>query len=353
MSLAARCSSNFSTGIRSRGLMYFNSNAVRLDDADDVGASFLVKGTDIKPYEVDIDWAGESPDSIRAACSCPYYASDGLCKHIWAALLTCDKHGLEKYVPGRQLLEVETDQMDAYWDEDQDVVEDEFDEDNSVQASGSPLLTGRPTTPIHNRKKTAPKRAPTNAWRSQLKKLGESMHGSSASTPRTASVPAGPVEAWYVLDLEATRKWGLPIIVFHQRTTKKNGELGKIKKVSVNHEEVASFPLPEDRQLMDLLFGVDRYALDNVFGGYYSGSYVGTSYTKRSHGTVVQAMFQEILPRLCATGRLAWLPTTTQRAEIEGAAKLNWDNDAAWKAGALGQKSQGKKFSSGWRILSR
>src|SRR5262245_32774346 len=110
MSFEARCIDSFSRQVRGRGRSYVNS--VRLDVADEEGASFLVQGSEPKPYEVDLRWRGKSLNSIFASCTCPFYETEGLCKHIWAALLVSDRQGFEQYVRGRQPLIVENSLTD-------------------------------------------------------------------------------------------------------------------------------------------------------------------------------------------------------------------------------------------------
>ena len=89
--IAPKLAPLFPNSVRSRGLDYFRQGRVKLLTGSDQSTSAVVRGSD--RYEVDLAWeAGE----LSVYCTCPYLYSDGLCKHIWAAVLAAENHGYLK-----------------------------------------------------------------------------------------------------------------------------------------------------------------------------------------------------------------------------------------------------------------
>src|ERR1700734_2176313 len=86
--LTSKLTHLFNSTVRSRGEGYFARGSVRVvrGAADTLDAQ--VSGSEL--YEVQIEW--EDGD-LSLYCSCPYFESDGPCKHLWAAVLAAQERG--------------------------------------------------------------------------------------------------------------------------------------------------------------------------------------------------------------------------------------------------------------------
>lgn len=88
MPIAAGIATLFPAPLKSRGDTYFRQGRVdvRREGPD------LAKGTvhGSEEWEVSFPLSG---DLSSARCECPFFASNGVCKHLWAALLTADAEG--------------------------------------------------------------------------------------------------------------------------------------------------------------------------------------------------------------------------------------------------------------------
>ena len=76
---------HFDYGARSRGHTYFVQGRVDLRDGSDEHASASVRGTYL--YQVRL---GVVDRNLSAECDCPLEIP---CKHIWATLLSAERHG--------------------------------------------------------------------------------------------------------------------------------------------------------------------------------------------------------------------------------------------------------------------
>ncbi|MBL8176846.1 MAG: DEAD/DEAH box helicase [Bryobacterales bacterium] len=82
MPLLADISASFPSVVRQRGDWIYRGGNVKIVSGNPTSVDALVKGT--YKYEVSLQ---RSSEVVRVSCTCPYYMSDGPCKHIWAALL--------------------------------------------------------------------------------------------------------------------------------------------------------------------------------------------------------------------------------------------------------------------------
>ena len=92
MSTSRFRSVDFGSSVCSRGRVYFQSNKVGIVVFDATNITANVRGSGFSPYVVELSW---DPDivAIDAFCTCPHYAKEQLCKHIWAVLLKADTLG--------------------------------------------------------------------------------------------------------------------------------------------------------------------------------------------------------------------------------------------------------------------
>ena len=104
--LEQRCVRSFPRVALVRGREYFRSGYV--SDISQMGNAFslTVQGRG-ELYNVWVDYSqAEAAGSIEARCTCPFYATGGLCKHLWASVIKLERSGLSEKVPGAGPLRV-------------------------------------------------------------------------------------------------------------------------------------------------------------------------------------------------------------------------------------------------------
>ena len=104
--LEQRCIRQFPRAVLMRGRQYFQSDSV--SDPTQMGDAFslTVLGQGQR-YSVWIDFSqAATSSSIEARCTCPYYETAGLCKHLWASIIKLERSGLSAKVPGTGPLRV-------------------------------------------------------------------------------------------------------------------------------------------------------------------------------------------------------------------------------------------------------
>jgi uncharacterized Zn finger protein len=90
MKLSAFLAPEFNSGSRERGLKYYHSGYVTINHADAASVHARVTGLDSR-YDVEIDIGDDRV--VDLWCDCPYFESNGPCKHLWATLLAAEASG--------------------------------------------------------------------------------------------------------------------------------------------------------------------------------------------------------------------------------------------------------------------
>lgn len=111
------------------GRIYFEQGQVAIIGSDGSGFGCEVKGSQRRPYAVEIEWnLARKSDVLIAYCNCPRFADAEICKHV-AAALAADAAGLGNRVVGTQhaigIITAEDADSFDYLDDDDD---DDFDE---------------------------------------------------------------------------------------------------------------------------------------------------------------------------------------------------------------------------------
>jgi len=319
VALTRSCSSSFDSATRTRGAAYYYGRCVEITNRRRTGVTALVTGSGPEPYEVDLDWTRAVDGAVDAYCTCPRYAEGTLCKHVWATILAADAAGLAPHIIGGPNLVV--------------YHERETEEDAPRQGRRPPVLPspgypGRPPAPSQPIAK--PARVPP--WKQLLAQAR-----GNESPPQGYAVPGPPraevldangrkCEAWYLLNVAASLERGQLVIDFYYRETKKNGAFGKIKRLNVRRTDPLGGYGPEDRQLLQLLLG-NSVQNDSYYGSYYAGSFADSQTFNRCVAS--PALYDTLLPRLCATGRFVWLLNNAVPME-EGRA-VAWDAGPPWQ----------------------
>src|ERR1700694_316484 len=115
MKLSSALSSDFDYGTRSRGAAYFRSRAVRIKQGSSIEVSAKVRGSQF--YAVEIAW--DEADGLTLWCACPYFDSNGPCKHLWATILAAEARGFLSAAADRDSITV------AYDLRDEELLDDE------------------------------------------------------------------------------------------------------------------------------------------------------------------------------------------------------------------------------------
>src|SRR5215469_6167702 len=89
MNLSSRLAGDFPAGVRRRGEEYHWQKLVQIEKGSDTGVDATIRGS--QQYEVEMSW---EPGALSVWCDCPYFESNGPCKHLWATILTAESRGL-------------------------------------------------------------------------------------------------------------------------------------------------------------------------------------------------------------------------------------------------------------------
>ncbi len=241
-------------------------------------------------YRVGLRWA---EPVLSVACDCPYFDSDGACKHVWAALLRADDE--------RYLLEAATAAKvvikEANSASDQAVDDETFE----LRAPG-PRSFPKPDAPP--------------AWKQYL-----------ANVTNAATLGTPPGEAWpakkqivYQVDVRASIASGNLILSLGARDRKADGAYSRITAAKLKYSQVARLPLPEDREILSAMVGSIEYF----------GWAVGDSYRQVPTSSVLTPPLAAIVvPLILHTGR-AFLKDTARPDDLH---LLAWDEGGGWRFG--------------------
>jgi superfamily II DNA or RNA helicase len=277
-----------------------------------------VEGSARSPYQVVLDWSAAGQGILRATCSCPHYEDGFLCKHIWATILAADALGLGNDLPASRRLNVV---------HDDNMQEEELGLDDAPFARpGNRPPAG--TFPGFDRNGAFIRPAPAH-WKQQLPtaqghEKGAGSHPTRDWRDRTPTYS----EAWYVVNVTSSLEQGNLVIDFYQRQRKKDGQLGKWKRLEVPRKENAPISNPEDGELLQLLLG-NQPQSDSHYPSYYHYNHAYDDRQTYSRTAVAPAMYDLLLPRLADTGRFLWLLNTSLPAE-EGR-PVAWDDGPPWQ----------------------
>jgi superfamily II DNA or RNA helicase len=311
MSLAARLANEFTSTIRGRGHNYFLRRRVHIRSGSDRELTAEVRGS-YENYDVGLHWAD---GTLLAWCDCPYFESNGFCKHIWATILAADAQGYLSSAASAKNLELDfADDPDSSEEGEYDALnldDDEEEEDSFSQSAGRwtlPTLAPRPP-----------------AWQTQLAEIVALPVEDTGTWPAkrqihyVVDVPASNTRACLALSLaEADYKDG---------AVTRSGAL-KLKRAQIQH-----LPLVEDREILTTLTGGANQYYGWTYGGYDP---VADSYSLTS------ALAGMIFERIVRTGRCVLQLGQKPSERLP----LAWDEGGAW-AFALEVRRRGHE---GWTV---
>jgi hypothetical protein len=297
MYLQGQLSKSFPTKIRQRGETIDQQGQVTRISGNQFKVSADVQGSVL--YSIELSRQG---DEVHVSCDCPYFASDGPCKHIWATVLAADR---KSYLRGK--LGGGTVRLVEDLDNIDDVSDLDIDDDDIDVAPASPVYSSRLRAPARPLLPPPPK-PPT--WRDHLQKLN------TATAHRPRSQWDTSREIYYVADVtSAIHKQALCLRLEYREQTK-GGKWSKLKPLRISTSEVRELPNALDREILTTLTGASDFA------------YVYMEESISSEHYLKHAAAEILMPRICATGRC--LLVTDSLNPIEELPVLAWDGGDPW-----------------------
>lgn len=265
MSLTTKTSSLFDSIIKARGVEYFNSGAVKpkVVEADVFKAE--VAGSRI--YDVKLLWSPSKSFgkfNLFMDCSCPYFESTDLCKHLWAAVLFANNLEFGKRA---DLLDEQKNHYETEYEEDGD------ETDNSRVdhwASHYSEPTKKP-------------------WQKVFSEVLEE-YRSSMSYDRSVLDPRKERWAYYSLwPVDSYSEKGIRV-EFYKKERTKIGKIGAFKSFRMKKADVSSFQDVLDQRALALLTGLKKYGSDFDYSG-------------QKEVIVPSALIHLIIPKILETQR--------------------------------------------------
>ncbi len=286
MSLAEALHRDFRSGIRDRGSHYYQRGLVRIKSGSAIHADAIVHGS--TTYYVSLEL---KDGSLLASCDCPFFHSEGPCKHLWATILKADSAGyLNAVPPGLQLVE--------------DYGDDGRFEDQSPKDYGDFRLRA-PAVPRR-------REPPPPSWRVQIDGLSREL----LNAPAPDAWPAKR-EVVYVVDAPASLNGGALVLTVGARDHKATGGWTRLKGLALNVDQIAGLPLPDDREIVSALCGSMHEHYYYNPRGYLQSP---TSYR------LLYPLCLQIMSRAARTGR-CYLRSTMDSDDLT---PLGWDEGGPW-----------------------
>ncbi len=232
--LEQRCIRQFPRGVLVRGRQYFQSDKV--SDPTQMGDAFsLTVVGQGERYVVWIDFSqAAASGSIEARCTCPYYETAGLCKHLWASIIKLERSGLSAKVPGTGPLRILRDGGRPV---------------NRVVITPKPIFG--PNAGVQ-----APKEAP-NAWVERLDQIQGK--GGRATT-------AGNMLAAFVIHAAETVSTGKLVLDFWCRRRGIGQDAGPLRPDRVPDRDLQLLANSRDQELVALLMRTCSPKVVNTMG---------------------------------------------------------------------------------------
>jgi superfamily II DNA or RNA helicase len=301
---------------------------VTLTEKNKTNVVASVLGSRPAPYEVRVDFRDIDVRVVMANCSCPQFDNGTLCKHLWATLLQIDADGAHQSLQGNTRLDVV---------EDLEYLDDDEKEDEPFALSS---WTARPPTVARSAVRTAQK-PKTVPWQQRLAALRD-----FAAAPDRANqdwrVRPAEREYWFGLDVSACRARKVLSIQFLQRERRRDGQWGKIKRLSISTAELEQASTLDDQQLLQMIAGGANPQ------SYPASSYYGYGHASCSSGVLAPALYDLVLPRLCATRRFVW--TERSNETIDEERRIAWDAGEPWHVRIAMEADAPRKL---WRLGAR
>jgi len=292
--IASRFATYFNTSIRHRGQQYAFGGAVRFNAYSANHIDGKVRG-ESQYYDFDVSVADRG---LYVQCTCPFYESEGPCKHLWAVLLQAGKQGyLADAAKAIKLIELDPDEED-----------DEFDDDTEDGDGDNPPFELKPPEPA-----IPTLRGPS--WRSQI---GDVQNMAMQSERLSRTWPAKR-QIVYTVDVNASIAAGAATIAIGSRDLKMNGEWSRTTRIDLRRSEVDQLPNATDREILSsLLGGLQTFNL----------SYGLHSPIPDTNG-LVPGLAARLIPLAAQSGRM-FIRTDAIGTDLS---PIAWDDGGEWNFG--------------------
>ncbi len=309
--LAGRCRASFLPRDRQRGVEYYREGLVTIETQFDDGVLAYAFGSAPQPYVVRLQLDCIPEGRVEVSCSCPHFADGHLCKHLWATILEFD------------------DEFGLRFEDLDDLVVQRF---HAKPIPTAPQARGRVAGGVAA--KGVVGHPPQNGrpdWERQLSHVRTELAHTLPLPPENGE--AGTAERaaqqhWFLVDLarlsaQAGANFQLSVYQCQQLP---DGAWNVPKLLSLTQRELRSVSDPEEQRLLAMLLAAnDGLNLDDaelLELPYFDAGI--------SHFAVPAPLVDELLPRLAATGRLAWTSRTGRGVDPRSVHPLGWDPGPAW-----------------------
>jgi len=361
--LSEKLSGDFESAVRDRGAAYASNGSVTKLGVTGTQLVARVSGSEIYGVHIKKLPTG-SGWRLLASCTCPYAASDGCCKHVWATLLVADEKTAAKWgTPPKtvELLDTSVDEEDSYDEENDNDDNDEhgYSDDYEDDDGELPTKTSAGLSPGAGRQKHPPA-APTRTWvtfgsgagaiRASLSQIKEMIDASAGkakiflgmpastqaatpppqlkpkvpawkrmldetrphhriissragSTPKPSQLGVGGV--WYVIDEEKSNLACALVLDVMRASLRNNPPQGAVMpenlvKLPSSTGDIGQLTNPEDQWICVLLVGAARPGKDHP--SYWNYDRLDQ---RAAQWQLDSNMLAVALPRMAATGRMA------------------------------------------------
>jgi hypothetical protein len=305
--LSQKLSGAFTRKTRERGQRYYWQDAVRFQTGTANRIIAFVQGS--KRYELTLDL---EDDVLSVFCECPYFVSDGPCKHLWATILAAEA---KAYLSAADKLKTITLDYGAV-----DDVEDFGDPDHDDSDYGAPRYPPRPMS--------VPRPPTVPAWQRVVAEI-------STPPPRTNWDPApwpAKRQVLYIVDVPACVASGNLVVSLASRDRKADGSFTRTAPLTPRRYHIDKLPLAEDREILAMLAGGTRH---------YSWSYVNPNEQMPESYVLPVVLQEKIVRQAVQTGR-CHLRVSPKEDDVP----LAWDSGDPWQF----RLQIGRGARKGWAV---
>jgi superfamily II DNA or RNA helicase len=191
------------------------------------------------------------------------------------------------------------------------------------------MSTDRPPSPASEPFRPSD-RSPS--WRREIEAIAQTLRVAEDYGRHDARLagdePPRRLELWLEIDLNATQTTGELTLDLFQRQERKGGGMGTLKPLMLDHRTAGELTDPADRKLATLLRALP--AGDNPWLMHYAGDRDASRFRPAVRAIrVPAALYDTVLPRLAASGRLGWWEGTRERPDPDR--RLAWDDGPPWR----------------------
>lgn len=331
MAIAAQVKQFFSEKIRERGEAYFHEGDVQFsDDCSDDAIHATVFGSDDYDVRIQLHKKGNAT-GLRVGCTCPYFQTNDLCKHLWAVLLATDAQGRLSSAHGVTLNFIEEESSGDPGDDDDDLPVIDLEhvgdfigreakykiqlKDGSYATIFSPGLVSKLS---RGRGKSAPPIVPT--WKDHLQGVQRGIRRTVGYDSEIAAIEHQE-QLVYVIDLDELTNDSQMMLSVYRRPRTLNGEWGRLKLVRVRDLKTSTLADTRDKQIISILQGADLSRDVNHYG------YLGSYHRGGNQFPLAEATQWILFPLLAATGRFF----AKSKRHQEELYPLGFDDVGAWR----------------------